>query len=261
MKYGIIVIVIFVVSLINCDSLNNNLLPVEGKILFEISEDYEQYNQESNPEIYLFLETEKIYGCCNYGISTVCNVTSKKVELDILGIVEPNVCLTACGPAGKRIHIPLSNKSYSFKISGDSFTDNYTIIVTDSSISLSGDSTRNTKPFIDLFWRYPPNSFVYLFGSTFEDSSLASIFLDTMRQVVNIDEFEFPQYGEIPYPKSSQGHYWDMPARYFYYNSEDDFNKIEDILRDFKNSYIQDKQGISITIQNWRNRKFQSWLL
>jgi hypothetical protein len=73
---------------------------------------------------------------------------------------------------------------------------------------------------------------------------LASIFLDTLKQVLNIDEFEFPQYGEIPYPKEPQGHYWDMPARYFYYNSEDDFKNIEDILRDFKGNYIKDKEGI-----------------
>lgn len=261
MRYRKFALIIYSFSLINCSPFENNLFPLEGRIFFKISEDYKQYNRENNPEIFLFLETEKIYGCCNYGISTDCDIDGRKIEVDILGINQPEVCLTAIGPAIARIHLPLSNKLYSLKISGDDFTNNYAVIVTDSSISVTGDSTVNTKPEIELFWRYPPNSFVYLYGSTFEDSSLANVFLDTLMQVIDIAEFYFPQYGEIPYPKSSQGHYWDMPARYFYYNSEDDFNKIEDILRDFKSIYIQDKQGISITIRNWRNRKFQSWLL
>jgi len=258
---------ISVVTLTNCDLLDDNrstdynLLPVEGKYLFKITEEYEHLNQESNPEIFLTLTTEKIYGCCNYGISTDCEITNKKVEIDILGIIMPDICLTALGPAGQIIRLPLSNKIYSLKLSGENFVDYYSVNITDSSISISEDSTNHTKPIISHFWRYPPNSFVYLFGSTFSDSSLARDFLDTLMQIVDIDEFEFPEYGEIPYPRISQGHYWDMPARYFYYNSEDDFEMIESILRNFKENYIKDKEGISIILQNWRGKAFRSWLL
>ncbi|HPC35388.1 MAG TPA: hypothetical protein P5067_02060 [Candidatus Marinimicrobia bacterium] len=261
MRYRKFALFICLSSLINCSPSENNLLPLEGRIFFKISEDYKQYNRESNPEIFLFMETEKIYGCCNYGIYTDCDIVGKKIVVNILGIDQPGVCLTAIGPAIARIHLPLSNKSYSLKISGDDFTDNYTVVVTDSSISVTGDSTVNTKPEIELFWRYPPNSFVYLYGSTFEDSSLANVFLDTLMQVIDIAEFYFPQNGEIPYPKSSMGHHWDMPARYFYYNSENDFDLIEEVLRVFKNNYIKDKVGIGITIKNWRNKQINSWLL
>jgi hypothetical protein len=72
MNYRTIFLLITFLGLINCGFFDDNsdLLPIEGRILFKVSEDYEQSDLESDPEIYLFLETEKIYGCCNYCIYT-----------------------------------------------------------------------------------------------------------------------------------------------------------------------------------------------
>ncbi|MCH8820182.1 MAG: hypothetical protein IIB03_07675, partial [Acidobacteria bacterium] len=50
-------------------------------------------------------------------------------------------------------------------------------------------------------------------------------FIDTLKSVINITEFNFSDIAEIPYPSSSQGHYYDANARYFYYESEEEFDK------------------------------------
>jgi hypothetical protein len=141
--------------------------------------------------------------------------------------------------------------------------DRYEVFVKKSSIEVTGFVslfTKFTEPEFEVFWRYPQNSFVYLCGTKTETSWIGDDFLSVLLSEVNLEEFKFPDYGEICYPRSSQGHYYDMPARYFIYKSEEDFDKAGEILKSYNESVISSYSGVGISLTNWKNKYFYSWL-
>jgi len=256
---------IFIVVAVLCSGcVNDNniqkIQPLEGKLIIEPKEDYENYGFVSPPSIFIALRTEKIYGCVNYGISASLNVDRGVVEIFINGILEPEICLTASGPAVKRIKVDLTAGTYKLIIRSNDFIDEYDLTVNDAFIRLEGDSTLNTSFRYRVFHRYPEKSFVYLCGTTLKDSSLCRKFIDTVRSVIDLQSYEFPETGVIPYPLHSDGHYFDMPAQYYLYNSENDFDRIKGIMKSFKESYIKNP-GTGISVTNWMNKSFYSWLL
>lgn len=236
-------------------------LPIEGNLSFNISESYVDYNKAGLPVIFFSLKTEKIYGCFNYQIITDITSSGDNVDVNILGIEATNICLTALGPASSRTEIDLPDGSYNLKIHSADFSDSYNLSVTDKSINIDGNNHTGTKPLHRINWRYPKNSFAYMCGTLTQDSSICNDFLDTLESKIDLQEFTFPDSGKIPYPAGSAGHYYDMPAKYFYYQSELEFNKIESILRDYKEKYLSNKMGYGISIINWVNKSVYSWLL
>jgi len=91
------------------------------------------------------------------------------------------------------------------------------------------------------------------------DSSLCGIFIDTLKSVITLSEFNFSDFAKIPYPTSSQGHYYDANARYFYYESEEEFDKIQEVMKSYKQTYFPNDDGVGLTIMSWMNKKFHSW--
>ena len=258
-----ILFIILVVSFSSCNLLVNNdntISPLDSKIDFKILESYD-YGTISKPQIFVELRTEKIYGCANYGIITNNTIEDKIILIDIIGINKPGICATAFGPANGRIKLGDLSGIFEVEIRGNNFTDKYNLLISDSLIILDGKETPNTKPLISFLWRYPKNSFAYLCGTTLTDTTICKNFIDTLKNVINLTEFYFPDFGEIPYPKSSQGHYYEANARYFYYENEDEFGKIKEVMRAFKQSYFPTDNGVGLTIINWMNKKIYSWLL
>lgn len=255
----------FLIIFGSCEYLSSDpdykMLPIDGKLKFNISESYADYNKAGLPVIYFNLKTEKIYGCLNYEIITDITTSNRNVDVNILGIREPNICLTALGPAASSTPIELPDGTYNLNIHSADFSNTYNISVNDKSINIDGTSFTETEPAHRINWRYPKNSFAYLCGTLTQDSSIYNDFLDTLKSKIDLQEFTFPDSGNIPYPTRSAGHYNDMPARYFYYKNEIDFNKIGDILKSYKEKYLKDKTGYGIQVINWLNKYFYSWLL
>lgn len=79
--------------------------------------------------------------------------------------------------------------------------------------------------------------------------------------VIDIPEFYFSDIAEIPYTLSSQGHYYDAKARYFYYKTEEEFDKIQEVMKSYKHTHFPDDNGIGLSVVNWMDKKFYSWLL
>ena len=260
---ALIFLLLFVLN--GCEYLSSDpvykTLPIEGNLLFNFSESYENYNKPGIPVIYFNLKTEKEYGCVNYNISTEIRLSGNNLDVYIKGIQEPNICLTAIGPATSSSSLDIPAGNYKLILHDENFSDTYDFSVSDKSITIDQSNYTETKPMYRVNWRYPKNSFVYLCGSLTEDSSICNDFLDTLKSRISLQEFSFPDSGKIPYPTASQGHYYDMPARYFYYKDETDFNKIGEILKNYKDNYLQNKSGYGIQIINWFNKKFYSWLL
>ncbi len=256
-KLYILISLVQIVILPGCvnDSNELKLLPLEGKIIIGIDEGYDDYGSIAPPSVFINLTTQKIYGCSNYYISAVCSVEENLIEVFINGIAAPEICLTALGPAAARIKTGLKEGNYILRIRAPGFVDEYSVVLNKGFIRVEGDSTGSTSLACRQFNRYPEKSFVYLCGTVIKDSSLCRMFIDTVGSVIELQQFEFPETGVIPYPQSLYGFEYNMPAKYFYYRTEADYDRIKGIMDSFKRSYMQNT-GNYICVTNWMNKSF-----
>lgn len=167
--YTLLLFTAFLFVFLSCDIFNSNeLRPIEGNIIFSIQEGYPNPDSISEPSIMLLMVTEKTYPCYNWSIISEITVQDNKILIDVLGIYVPEICLTALGPATSTSFLDISEGKYLLYFSYREVMDRYVLTVTDSSIEITGDASQFTKPKCKLFWRYPPNSFVYLCKTTTE---------------------------------------------------------------------------------------------
>ncbi len=261
-KFGFFLFAMSLLLFLCCDifdSSEKELKPIEGNITFGIQEGYQVHDAISKPSIMLSMVTEKIYPCFNWSIISRIRVKNNEISIDFLGIYLPEVCATAVGPAKSTSFVDISEGEYLLYLSYKDITDRYVLILTDSSIEITEDTSQFTKPKLKLFWRYPANSFAYLCGTTTETSWICEDLLDTLLSEINLEEFQFPDSGEIPYPCSSMGHYYDMPAKYFFYEKDEDFDKAGEILKSYTQNVIKQRLGIGISLISWKNKRYLSW--
>lgn len=259
-----LILILNFLLLSSCDILdgdNSSISPLDSKIDFKVIESYENYETVSTPKIFIELVTEKIYGCFNYSIISNYKISDKKIGINILGIDKPGVCLTALGPATGRIKLGELSGVYEITIKGEGFVNDYNMLISDSLIILDGKESPHTKPLVYFLYRYPKNSFAYLCGTLLSNTSICEGFIDTLKNVMDITEFSFSDIAAIPYPSNSQGHYYDANARFFFYKTEADFNKIQEVMKSYKQNNFPNDDGVGLTIISWMNKKFHSWLL
>ena len=254
----------FIISLIvflGCGILNfpKVLKPIEGNIMFRIHEGYEHYDSIGEPGIMLSMETKKIYPCCNWLIKSGIAIHGNKILIYISGIYVPKICLTALGPATSESSLDISNGEYLLEFPFGPVTDIYNLIITNSYIKVTKVESHFTEPEFNLYRRYPSNSFVYLCGTTTETSWICEDFLDTLLNRITLEEFQFPDSGRICYPCSSGGCYYEMPAKYFYYENEEDFEQAGEILKSYTVDVLGQYSGVEISLINWKNEKYYSW--
>ncbi len=243
------------------DSSEGELKPIEGNLIFRFQEGYQDHGGISEPSIRLSMVTEKTYPCCNWSIRSQVMVQNREILVRVFGIYVPEVCYTAFGPAMSQSFLNISTGEYSIYFSYRNVTDRYSLTVTDSSIEITEHASHFTRAKSELLWRYPSNSFAYLCGTTTETSWMCQDFLDTLLGEIDLEEFQFPDSGEIPYPCSSAGHHYDTPARYFFYERDEDFDKAGEILRSYTQDVIMPQLGIGISLIGWKNQRHLSWLL
>ena len=115
---------------------NSEFQPLEGKIIFSLTEGYEYQDAVSNPKIVLKMRTEKIYGCFNYSIVTRVLRLDKGISVVVSGVSISNVCLTALGPASYEEFLNLPEGEYSLIFSYWGITDRYGVKISNSSIEV-----------------------------------------------------------------------------------------------------------------------------
>jgi hypothetical protein len=240
----------------------------EGRILFAIREAY-PYGQEGvEPTIVLDMETEKIYGCCNFSIESSFRRTGNRLLVGIEGIYMPELCLTALGPANSSRELVLEAGSYTLEISDGPLRSEFLIDVTDEALSVTTaaaaaglQSPGLAAPKFTSWWRYPRNSFVYLCGTTQELAWVYDDFLSRLQAAAGLREIEFPAQGELGYPRAPQGHHVDHPARYFVYDDEGRFAAAGAALEAYVRDVIGQTSGTSIWLRDWKNRSYRSWMM
>ncbi len=240
----------------------------EGRILFAVREAYPFGQEGVEPTIVLDLETEKIYGCCNFSIESAFRRIGNRLLVGIEGIYMPELCLTALGPAYSSRELVLEPGSYTLEISDGPLRSEFLIDVTDEALSVTTaasaaglQSPGLAAPLFTSWWRYPRNSFVYLCGTTEELAWVYDDFLSRLRAAAGLREIEFPAQGELGYPRAPQGYHVDHPARYFVYDDEGRFAAAGAALEAYVRDVIGQMSGTSIWLRDWKNRSYRSWMM
>lgn len=234
----------------------DGIIPIESDIIFSVKEGYEDNDSAGLPKTVLSMSSGG-YPCANYSLVYNASTNTDTVSIDFSGIDEPDVCLTAIGSAKGVSFLDISNGEYSLNFTYDGVEDGYILSITDSYIEVYEQTAKFTTPEYELFWRYPPNSFAYLCGTTTDTAWICDDFVATLIGGVSLQEFQFPAYGKIPYPA-----FWsDTPARYFYYGNDRDFADAGDILQTYTRNVINNYSGVSILLISWKNESHRSWLM
>jgi hypothetical protein len=248
------------ISLLITSGCTSDLHSIEGRILFKVYEGHSSDDLEGQPRIILELRTEKIYCCCNNRIISDVTRSGGYIAVHLKGVLFPELCLTSLGPAMSRDFLDLPEGAYSLNFRQWSSSDKYTLTVRKDAIEIDPGVTNFTAAENLLFWRYPENSFAYYCGTMTETAWVCDDFLSHLIREIDLDEFCFPDYGKIPYSRSSQGHYYDAAARYFRYKTEDDFHRAGEVLAAYSREVIVGMEGIGLCLKNWKNKNYCSWL-
>jgi hypothetical protein len=229
---------------------------------FEVYEGYTDFESVEEPFIKINLITKEVFGCSNFEILTNNNISADKVDIEYEKIAIDGVCLTSEGPATANIPLQLSKGIYYLTLKQQDIIDKHSVIITDTSISVeSNGNSLISEPSNNIYWRYPENSFTLIGGTTEETKWVYDEFLDLLKDSVNLQEIIFPSYGKICFPYKSQGHYVDMPEKYFKYVNEEDFVRVGSLLNTYSKNVISKYSGIGVWVCNWKNKKYFSWVI
>ncbi len=258
-------VVIFAVSFITgcSDTSGEERLPLESNVIFSIKESY-PYGYFGEPMIQLSMRTEERYPILQYQLLSDVKVKEDRISVDIECVYFPGgFSNPAFGPATYDSFLVIPNGEYGLYFSYKRIKDEYILTVTDSSIEISPEISILTDPSFEVFWRYPENSFVCYgvpHGSDTEaDSLLFEGFVDSLAIKIDLEEFEFPTYGEIPYPHQGTWEYDTRFFRYFYYQGELDFDRAGELLESYIENVLPDSSYLGIELLNWKNKRYSSW--
>ncbi|CAM4339857.1 hypothetical protein [Gillisia limnaea] len=246
------------------DSINNDKYTqyltgdlISSDINFMTEEIYNNRITQT-PSLKLKLITSKIFPCVNYGMSTTEFTNGKELIIRFNEILEPEVCLTAIGPAISYIDLPITTDKITF-ISGN-IIDRYSIEINQEKICISLIENNFTSSLHTITFRIPENSFAYVCGTNSNNTSIYNDFLTILEQNPDFVGFEFEGEGRIPYPESSSGNWVNHPSKFFIYSDFQEFNKLANILNDFSAENIVENSGVTIAISSWNNIRYYSWI-
>ena len=214
---------------------------LRGRIFVEVGEGYDYNMPPEAPGIMLTSETEFIYPYCNYRIVTDIVRDDMITTVNYSGLYFPEILLPAFGPASSYVDLPLNNGHHIIKFSAYGMMDSYQFDITEESIIVQPLHTDFTAPSNSLFWRFKPNSFVYLFRSSDGNNPHYNQLINSLIVSFNLQEFNYPDYGKLPFRDAAGWPYPDTPPRYFIYQNDDDFPLIGDAY-----------------ITSWKNEEYRS---
>lgn len=258
-------LILFVMFLLfsGCRITHNNveegrIIPVQGDIGFSVIEGYRTTNTVSKPELLLAMSTKRIFGMLGYKIVFDCDVIKNSIFIRIRGIWEPWMGPAALGPAGGQHFLEITEGNYYLHFFYLDKTDDYGINVNKSEIRVvEFGHSKFTQVGINSYLRYPENSFLFLCRLKEKDSWIYNDFLDSLKSKFDLNEFHFPEHGEIPYYTPEP---WDdfMTPKYFYYKDEDTFEKTGDFLKSYTKNILYSLPGTNLILTNWMNKKYRS---
>ena len=207
--------------------------------------------------------TEKIYGCSNYGIQSTFELTSNKITINFIQIIEPNICLTSLGPASTLIKLDgLTNKIYEIEL-------NFGVTKISGQLNVSTNSFKATLPsqtkvqFVNPDLGRVPNNTIYGTVHYHVASTTTTVqkFIDSL-QFYGATSTLYPQgdYGNFQIESNGQikqvqdlGYYF---TRYYIFNYSNNSGQLKSLVRRFGVNYPND---LLITLNTTKGETFYSW--
>ncbi len=230
---------------------------IETQINFMTEEIYTK-NETQEPVLKLKLISSEIFPCINYILSTTEFTKGNELIIRFNEIIEPEICLTALGPAISYIDLPLDINKVTL-INGNTI-DKYSIDINEQKISVTLIENNFTTSLYDKTFRIPENSFAYVCGTNTSNTNIYTDFSAIIGQNPDFTEFEFEGEGRIPYPDKTDGNWVNHPSKYYKYTDSLEFNNLANILNDYSLQNIEENSGVTISIYSWNNIKFYSWI-
>ena len=256
-------------TLLGCNSDNDEVLNdsdyseyiIENSIDTEVNfmaEEIYSTNEIQEPALKLKLISFEIFPCVNYILSTTEFKEGNELIIRFNEIIEPEICLTAPGPAISYIDLPQNTNKVTF-INGNTI-DKYSIDINEQKISVTLIENNFTTSLYEKTFRIPENSFAYVCGTNTNNTNIYTDFSAIIEQNPDFIEFEFEGDGRIPYPETTDGNWVNHPSKYYKYTDSVEFNSLAEILNDYSSQNIEENSGVTISIYGWNNNKFYSWI-
>lgn len=250
-------------SLTTESGIANEGLELYFQELYNLAE-YGGYYEGVDPELYLVMSTKEKMPCMNYKIDYKADFNpsnSKTREINLVGRSLPGfVCLTAIGPAVSQISYEKAPPKTELVIKDGDYADRFKVEITDEYVQIKTVQAIFTELIDNRFYLKPENSFYFKCGTLNSMTDLCSDFDSLLKQELSITEFHFPDDGVIPYPEFSQGNQYNHPSIFYTYQSEEEFEKAGLLLEQFTEERIGTSEGNSLSIVNWRNQGYRSWV-
>jgi hypothetical protein len=179
-----------------CSPTAPKLEPSGSRIRFRLQETL----APAGRSVSLIGATEQIYGCANVALATRAHRVGSSIEISVLGIVEPEVCLTSTGPAMCTIPLgTLPSGTYSVSITAGGQTTVARLEVTDQAFTVLGGESRSITFPLHVLHRVPPGTIWGIVGYS-DPSQEAQVlaYVDALRSLGAKDQVFAPgDYGEF----------------------------------------------------------------
>jgi hypothetical protein len=229
---------------------------IGGGLSFSIVETHRYLeNGIGGPELALYVETDRWYGCVNYSIDADLKVHGSDIVLTVFGVRVPEGCLTATGPAYSYYPLPALFGELDLSISFEGVVDGFSALISDLAIEVSPKEGRFSQRIENRIWRYPPNSFASVCDAEGSGEEPCTELNTLLMNGIDLSEISFPAVGKIPYPTNRKEAGRDWRVSYFRLNRDEDFPLVKTAFCSFALS----KYGFSGYLLSWKNERIRSW--
>lgn len=143
--------------LAGCDVFGGNAQPLdlerEGTVPLEFSAGQFYVDESGEPALALGLRSEERFGCANHQIVTQVRRWEELLEVEVLGVDDPGICLTANGFAFATIALPVDRDRLRLRFHNGGQLDTATLVFTADSVRVVEATGGASKPAAPAFAR------------------------------------------------------------------------------------------------------------
>jgi hypothetical protein len=252
-------VIIILVILLGCQK-DYSIESIDSDIEIKLWETLDSTNRK----LQLYCSTQRIYNCSNYGIKNKFSKSSGNIDINFTGILLPDMCLTAFGPARTIIDLgALSNGTYNLNIKVERKKSVGQLIITSDSYSIRLFKQNHIKIINTPLHRIPSNTIWGTVGyHTSSTSTLVQSFIDSLQFLGatakiypsgDYGYFEINSNGQILPPENHGNHFIEPFIFDFSGNTSDLKNLV-------KNYGINYGGSLSIRLYTTKGEIFRSWM-
>ncbi|WP_340104024.1 hypothetical protein [Rhodohalobacter sp. 8-1] len=148
-------------------------------------------------------------------------------------------------------------------ITDGSSTDSLKVNITEEKVDIISLQTNFTDVPYNRYYRRPPNSIYYSCSTLDTKKHMCQELHELMKDEANLQEFQFPDDGKIPYPETEKGMNFEYsaPIRYYLYDSSEDFRQAGQLLTDFADENNLSNEENWLYIVNWQEVAYSSYYM